>query len=42
VLKTIVDAETLLTSYAQGKADLAALGGLRVATKQVERILSAT
>jgi hypothetical protein len=37
-LKTIVYAGTQLTSFAQGSAALEALGGLRVATKQVERI----
>jgi hypothetical protein len=38
VLKTIVYAGTQLTSFAQGSAALEALGELRVATKQVERI----
>ena len=38
VLKTIVYAGTQLTSFAQGSAALEALGGLSVATKQVERI----
>jgi hypothetical protein len=37
-LKTIVYAGTQLTSFAQGSAALEAMGGLRVATKQVERI----
>jgi hypothetical protein len=37
-LKTIVYAGTQLTSFAQGSAALEALGGLNVATKQVERI----
>jgi hypothetical protein len=37
-LKTIVYAGTQLTSFAQGSAALEALGGLRVATKQIERI----
>jgi hypothetical protein len=37
-LKTIVYAGTQLTSFAQGSAALEALGGLSVATKQVERI----
>ena len=37
-MKTIVYAGTQLTSFAQGSAALEALGGLRVATKQVERI----
>jgi hypothetical protein len=37
-LKTIVYAGTQLTSFAQGSVALEALGGLRVATKQVERI----
>ena len=38
ILKTIVYAGTQLTSFAQGSAALEALGGLRVATKQIERI----
>ncbi len=38
MLKTIVYAGTQLTSFAQGSAALEALGGLRVTTKQVERI----
>jgi len=38
VLKRIVYAGTQLTSFAQGSAALEALGGLSVATKQVERI----
>jgi hypothetical protein len=38
LLKTIVYAGTQLTSFAQGSAALEALGGLSVATKQVERI----
>jgi hypothetical protein len=38
VLKKIVYAGTQLTSFAQGSAALEALGGLRVATKQVERV----
>jgi hypothetical protein len=38
VLKTIVYAGTQLTSFAEGSAALEALGGLSVATKQVERI----
>ena len=37
-MKTIVYAGTQLTSFAQGSAALEALGRLRVATKQVERI----
>jgi hypothetical protein len=37
-MKTIVYAGTQLTSFAQASAALEALGGLRVATKQVERI----
>ena len=37
-MKTIVYAGTQLTSFAQGSAALEALGGLRVATKQVERV----
>ena len=37
-MKTIVYAGTQLTSFAQGSAALEALGGLSVATKQVERI----
>jgi hypothetical protein len=38
VFKTIVYAGTQLTSFAQGSAALETLSGLRVATKQVERI----
>jgi hypothetical protein len=38
LLKTIVYAGTQLTSFAQESAALEALGGLSVATKQVERI----
>jgi hypothetical protein len=38
VLKRIVYAGTQLTSFAQGSAALEALGGLTVATKQVERV----